>query len=106
MAHFSIDRDGVRGARAVLADDPATLQGLAAEVASAAATARSALGAEWPGLLEALERFRTVHAFALDAIAGASAALGGDLDLLVTRSAHVEMAVAAALGSFEVAGRG
>ncbi|WP_347351744.1 hypothetical protein [Intrasporangium sp.] len=99
MAYFSIDEDGVRSARAVLADDPRALHELAAGLSSAVATARAAVGSDQVGLLEALERFGGVHAHALDAVAEASAALGGDLDLTVTRSAAIELAVAAAVGS-------
>ncbi len=99
MAHFSIDRDGVRGARAILADDPAVLQRLAGDLSASTATARTAVGTDWVGLLGALDRFRVVHTQALAAIAEASAALGGDLDLAVAASADVELAVSAAFGS-------
>ncbi|MDN5795292.1 MAG: hypothetical protein L0H79_06005 [Intrasporangium sp.] len=99
MAHFSIEPDGVRSARAVLADDPRALRHLASALSTACAQARTTIGSEWAGLLEALERFGSVHAHGIDAVAEASAALGGDLDLLASRSAATELAIAAAIGS-------
>ena len=99
MAYFSIDREAVHGARMILAEDPSLLHALAGEVSAAGAAARACLGPEWAGLAEAIDRFRVVHGHAIDAVAEAAAALGGDLDLVIAGSAETELAVSSALGS-------
>ena len=99
MAYSSIDREGVSSARGTLAADPVALRSCAARVSAGAAEARMAVGAEATRLGVALERFRVVHATALDAMAQASATIGGDLVLVVTSSRETELSIAAGLGS-------
>lgn len=117
MAHYSIDRDGVVGARHALDGDPQTLRDCAGELSVAAAAATVAVGAGGgrgggrgggtggPGVVEgdrlraALQRFRVVQATALDAVADAWSALGGDLDQAVAGERDTELAVMAAFGA-------
>jgi hypothetical protein len=98
MAHFTIDHDGLTVARRALAADAETLSRCALELSAAAASARAAAGTDAVVLGMALERFRLVEARALDAIAAASAALGGRLDVATLEARDTDLAVASALG--------
>lgn len=98
MSRFSVDHEGVTTARLMLAADPVTLRGSADALAAAGATAQQAVGHEAADLALALGRFGVVHALAVDALASASAALAGELDVASADSRDTELAVAAALG--------
>lgn len=101
MAHYRIDDEGVCDARRLLDGDPATLRSCATALAAAGSVAAAAVGDadETVTLGRALQRFRLVHAQAIDALADASAALGGELDLAVAGEREVQLAVASAFGA-------
>lgn len=94
-----MDRDGLRGARALLADDPRTLRGCAVEVSAALAGARTALPPQAVALASALDRLRLVAAHGLDAVAEASAALGDNLETVAAANLQTETSLARAIGS-------
>ena len=93
MTRYSIDTDGVSRERLALAEDPAQLRACASAVAAATASAMAALGGEGEGIRTALERFRVVHAHALDAVAEAADALGDRLDRSTLEARSVELFV-------------
>jgi hypothetical protein len=97
MTRYSIDVGGVARERLALAHDPAELRACASSVAVAAAGAMAAAGSQPAGLSAALDRFRTVHARALDAIADAAAALGDRLDESTAEARSVELIVTSSL---------
>src|SRR5829696_8714766 len=93
MTRYAIDADGVSHERLALAHDPAELRECASLVAAATAGAMAAAGHEGDGIRVALQRFRAVHAYALDAIADAASALGGRLDQSMLEARAVELHV-------------
>jgi hypothetical protein len=95
MARYSIDPHGVSRERLALAHDPAELRACASVVAAATAGAMSAVGTEGDGLRVALERFRVVHAHALDAVADAAGALGDRIDRSTAEARSVELFITA-----------
>ena len=97
MTRYSIDVGGVARKRLALAHDPAELRACASSVAVAAAGALAAAGSQAAGLSASLDRFRTVHARALDAIADAAAALGDRLDESTAEARSVELIVTSSL---------
>ena len=97
MTRYVLDTDGVTRARLALADDPPELRECASVVAAATATAMSAAGSEGSQVRTALERFRTVHCHALDAVADAAGALGDRLDQSTAEARSVELFVTTAL---------
>jgi hypothetical protein len=106
MASYSIDDGGVSSARACLARDPALLHDAAAALSGGLVTASAGVGPGMPELHSALERFRLVGPNALDAVADASAALGGRVDLAARSARDVDLAVAAGLSRLAVVGGG
>ncbi len=99
MTRYSIDTDGVSRERLALAEDPAQLRACASAVAAATASALAALGGDGEGIRAALERFRLVHAHALDAVADAADALGDRLDRSTLEARSVELFVTAGFAS-------
>lgn len=101
MARYRIDDEAVCDARRSLDGDPATLRSCATALAAAGSMAAAAVGDadETLTLGQALQRFRLVHAQAVDAVADAAAALGGELDLAVAGEHEVQLAVASAFGA-------
>jgi len=97
MTRYSIDTDGVSRERRALADDPAELRGCASALAVAAASAMSAAGSDACEVRAALDRFRTVHVHAFDALADAADALGDRLGRSAAEGRAVELTVSAAL---------
>lgn len=104
MTRFSIDTEGVSRERLALAQDPDELRQCASAVASATAVAMAAVGCEGTVLRTALERFRVVHAYALDAVADASSALGDRLDRSTLETRSVELFVTAGLAQVAAVG--
>ena len=104
MTRYSIDTAGVSRERLALAHDPAELHECASLVAAAAAGALSALGVEGEGIRVALERFRAVHAYALDAVADAASALGDRLDRSTLEVRSVELFVTAGFAQVSASG--
>lgn len=98
MTRYALDTEGVSRERLALAHDPAELHECASLVAAATAGALSALGVEGEGIRVALERFRAVHAYALDAVADAASALGNRLDRSTLEARAVELFVTAGFG--------
>lgn len=96
MARHVIDRDGVAGVGTALAADPQALHALALELSRAVVAAQAAIAGDGPSLRAALERFRLLHARALDVVAEASAALSGDLLTAAHESSRLEHAVSQA----------
>ena len=99
MARYSIDVPGVSRARAELGRDPATLRECSVGLSVATARLSAAVRPDAPELSAALDRFRAVHAHALDAVASAAEALGGRVDLAASSAMGVEGEVAAALAA-------
>jgi hypothetical protein len=97
MTRYAFDTDGVSRARLALTDDPAQLRACASLVAAATAGAMSAVGSEGGCVRVAVERFRTVHAHALDAVADAASALGDRLDRSTLETRAVELFVTTSL---------
>jgi hypothetical protein len=97
MTRYSIDTDGVSHERSALAHDPAELRACASTVARATADAMASVGTGGPRLCWSLDRFRTVHAYALDALADAAAALGDRLDRSTAEARSVELSVTQAM---------
>ncbi|GAB2748614.1 hypothetical protein UB45_08770 [Terrabacter sp. 28] len=97
MTRYSIDVGGVSRERLALAHDPAELRACASAVAVATAGAMAAAGSQAAGLRASLDRFRTVHARALDAVADAAAALGDRLDESTAEARSVELLVTSSL---------
>ncbi len=95
MTRYATDTEGVSRERLALAHDPAELHECASLVAAATAGALSALGVEGEGIRAALERFRAVHAYALDAVADAASALADRLDRSTLEARSVELFVTA-----------
>jgi len=104
MTRYSIDTEGVSRERLALAHDPAELHECASLVAAATAGALSALGVEGEGIRVALERFRAVHAYALDAVADATSALGDRLDRSTLEVRSVELFVTAGFAQVSASG--
>ena len=104
MTRYSIDTEGVSRERLALAHDPAELHECASLVAAATAGALSALGVEGEGIRVALERFRAVHAYALDAVADAASALGDRLDGRPWRCARWSSLVTAGFAKVSASG--
>lgn len=104
MTRYSIDTHGVSGERLALAHDPAELSACASAVASAGGFASAAVGREGHGLGIALERFRSVHAHALDAVAEAASALGDRLDRTTLETRSVELFVTSGFASAAASG--
>ncbi|MEW1955171.1 hypothetical protein [Terrabacter sp. NPDC080008] len=104
MTRYSIDTDGVSRERLALAEDPVQLRECASAVAAAAAAAMAAAGREGDGIRFALERFRAVHAYALDAVADAANALGDRLDRSTLEARSVDLFVTSALAQVATAG--
>jgi hypothetical protein len=104
MTRYSIDTEGVSRERLALAHDPDELRQCASAVASATAAAMAAVGREGPVIRTALERFRLVHAHALDAVADAAGALGDRLDRSTTETRSVELLVTAGLAQVAAVG--
>lgn len=99
MTRYAMDADGVSRERLALAHDPAELRACASALAAATAHVLGALGSDTAGVPAATERFRLVHAHALDAVAEAADALGGRLDRSAAEARAVELAVTGALAS-------
>jgi hypothetical protein len=97
MTRYVLDTDGVTRERLALADDPAQLRECSSVVAATSAAAMSAVGPEGGYVRTALERFRTVHCHALDAVAEAATALGDRLDRSTVEARSVELFVTTAL---------
>ena len=97
MTRYSIDVDGLSRERLALGHDPTELRACASSVALATAGAMAAAGSQVPGLRPSLDRFRTVHARALDAVADAAAALGDRLDQSTAEARSVELFVTSSL---------
>lgn len=97
MTRYSIDTEGVSRERLALAHDPDELRQCASTVASATAAAMAAVGREGAVIRTALERFRLMHAHALDAVADATGALGDRLDRSTSETRSVELLVTAGL---------
>jgi hypothetical protein len=95
MTRYAIDTHGVTRERLALAREPAELRECASVVAAATAGAMAAVGCEGDGLRVALERFRVVHAHALDAVADAAGALGDRIDESAAEARAVELFVTA-----------
>jgi hypothetical protein len=95
MTRYSFDTHGVSRERVALSHDPAELDECASAVASAGVVAAVALGDDARSLRDAIERFRVVHAHALDALADAAAALGDRLDRSAIEMDSVELLVTA-----------
>ena len=93
MTRYSYDSAGVSRERFALAHDPVELRECASLVATATAGAMAATGSEGEGLSTALERFRAVHADALDAVADAASALGDRLDRSTAESRSIELSI-------------
>ncbi|EWT00476.1 hypothetical protein N865_15450 [Intrasporangium oryzae NRRL B-24470] len=102
MARFSVDHEGVTSARLVLAADPRTLRTSADALATAVSAGQRAVGVEAEDLARALSRFGLVHAWAVDALASASAALAGELEVAAADARDTELAVATALGGLSI----
>ncbi|MFM6850161.1 MAG: hypothetical protein ACKOVB_13785 [Terrabacter sp.] len=103
MTRYSMNVDGVSRERLALAHDPADLRACASSVAVATAVAMAAAGSQAAGLCASLDRFRTVHARALDAVADAAAALGDRLDQSTAETRSVELFVTSSLAESAVA---
>ena len=104
MTRYSIDAEGVSRERLALAHDPPELRACASAVATAAAEAMAAMGSHGTSLRGAVDRFRTVYAHALDAVADASAALGDRLDRSTAEARSVELFVTASLAEVAAGG--
>lgn len=90
MARYRIDDVSVSRVRRSLAVDPATFHACADRLSVTLLSARSAVEADGDALARALERFRLVHVGSFHAIADAAAALGGDLDLVISSEQYTE----------------
>ena len=99
MTRYAIDTHGVSRERLALEREPAELRECASVVAAATADAMAAVGCEGDGLRVALERFRVVHAHALDAVADAAGALGDRIDESAAEARAVELFVTAGFAS-------
>ncbi|WP_020144495.1 hypothetical protein [Terracoccus sp. 273MFTsu3.1] len=95
MTRYAIDSDGVSRERLALAHDPAELRACASQVATATAGAMASAGDAGAVLRVELDRFRVVHAHALDAVADAAGALGDRLDRSTLEARSVELVVSA-----------
>lgn len=104
MTRYSIDAEGVSRERLALSRDPDELRLCASAVASATAAAMPALGREGAVIRTALERFRAVHAHALDAVADAASALGDSLDRSTLETRSVELFLTAVFAQAAVVG--
>lgn len=104
MTRYSIDTHGVSSERLALSHDPAELSACASAVASAGGFASAAAGREGHGLGIALERFRSVHAHALDALADAASALGDRLDRSTLDARSVELFVTSGFAAVTTSG--
>ena len=104
MTRYAIDTEGVSRERLALAHDPAELHECASLVAAATAGALSALGVEGLGIRVALERFRAVHAYALDAVADAASALGDRIDRSTLETRWVELFVTVGFAQLSASG--
>lgn len=96
MARHVIDSDAVARAATSLAADPHTLHTLAAELSRAVVDAERSVAGDCPPLRAALDRFRLLHAHALDVVAEAAAALSGDLYTVAHESQSLERAISQA----------
>jgi hypothetical protein len=105
MTRYSIDTHGVSCERLALSNDPTELSACASAVASAGAFASAAVGREGDGLGIALERFRSVHVHALDALADAASALGDRLDRSTLEARSVELFVTSGLAAIAASGQ-
>jgi hypothetical protein len=104
MTRYSIDTEGVSRERLALAHDPDELRQCASAVASATAAAMAAVGREGALIRTALERFRVVHAYALDAVADAAGALGDRIDRSTLEARSVELFVTAGFAQVAAVG--
>ncbi len=95
MTRYAIDFDGVSRERLALAHDPAELRECASHVATATAGAMASTGDAGDVLRVELDRFRVVHAHALDAVADAAGALAHRLDRSTVEARSVELFVTA-----------
>lgn len=95
MTRYAFDTDGVSRERVALAHDPSELRECASVVARCTADALAGVGVDADALRTAVERFRLVHAHALDAVADAAAALGDRLDRSTAEARSVELFVTA-----------
>jgi hypothetical protein len=96
MARHLIDSDAVAAAAGSLAADPQTLHALASELSRAVVDAERSVAGDCPALRAALDRFRLLHAHALDVVAEATAALSGDLYTVAHESQSLERAISQA----------
>lgn len=104
MTRYSFDGTGVSRERVALAHDPVELRACASLVATASADAMAAAGSEGEGVRTALERFRTVQAHALDAVADAASALGDRLDRSTAEARSVELFITSGFAAVAASG--